>query len=172
MNANKSVTAVFTEIVLPQYTLTVNTTGNGSVALSPVGGTYDEGTVVTLTATADTGWEFIEWTGDLTGSENPINIIMDANKSVTAVFAFEEAIEEELLNASVMLYPNPTDSFVNIEISTSISIEKIELTDTNGRIIWVQFDASPISMDYLESAVYFVSITTDKGTINKRIIRK
>ncbi len=83
MDADKTVTATFTRI---QHTLTVNTTGNGSVSLSPAGGTYDEGTTVTLTATPDAGWEFAGWSGDLTGTNNPATITMDADKTVTATF--------------------------------------------------------------------------------------
>ena len=70
----------------PQFTLTVNTSGQGSVTLDPPGGTYLEGTEVELTANADTGWSFDHWEGDLTGSNNPDTIVMDGDKSVTAVF--------------------------------------------------------------------------------------
>ncbi|MCP4539523.1 MAG: PKD domain-containing protein [Chloroflexi bacterium] len=74
------------DIVLPTYALTVNTVGSGTVTLDPVGGVYDEGTVVTLTANADPGWYFIEWTGDLTGFSNPDTIVMDSDKVITATF--------------------------------------------------------------------------------------
>ncbi len=87
MDANKSVTATFSEIPVIQYTLTVGTVGTGSVALSPTGGVYDDGTVVTLTATAGSGWQFDNWSGALSGSTNPTTITMDANKSVTANFS-------------------------------------------------------------------------------------
>jgi hypothetical protein len=50
MDANKTVTANFSAV---QYTLTANTSGNGSVTLNPPGGTYDSGTIVTLTANPD-----------------------------------------------------------------------------------------------------------------------
>jgi len=70
----------------PQYTLTTNTVGQGSVALNPSGGTYDSGTVVTLTATPSSGWQFSGWSGALTGSTNPTTITMDSNKTVTATF--------------------------------------------------------------------------------------
>jgi uncharacterized repeat protein (TIGR02543 family) len=86
MNADKSITATFSQITVPTYTLTVNTVGQGSVDLNPPGGTYDEGTVVQLTATPDTGWQFSGWSGDLTGSTNPDTITMDADKTVTATF--------------------------------------------------------------------------------------
>ncbi|MAV14019.1 MAG: hypothetical protein CMC28_03730, partial [Flavobacteriaceae bacterium] len=38
------------------------------------------------TATGETGWEFKEWTGDLTGTDNPSQITIDAAKTVKAVF--------------------------------------------------------------------------------------
>ena len=40
-----------------QYTLTVSAGGGGTV--STEGGTYDEGTEVTITATPDDGYEFV-----------------------------------------------------------------------------------------------------------------
>ena len=87
MGSNKSVTATFSQIPVQQYTLTVNTVGQGSVTLNPPGGVYNEGTVVTLTAVPDSGWQFDNWSGDLSGSTNPANITMNANKTVTANFS-------------------------------------------------------------------------------------
>jgi hypothetical protein len=87
MNSNKTVTATF---VQDQYTLTVNVVGQGSVALNPPGGTYPSGTSVQLTANAATGWHFDHWSGDLSGSTNPTNLVMDANKSVTATFVQDQ----------------------------------------------------------------------------------
>lgn len=67
-----------------EYTLTASTSGSGSV--SPSGGTYDENTTVTLTATPASGWEFAGWSGDASGTSRTIQVFMDANKSVTAHF--------------------------------------------------------------------------------------
>jgi len=69
------------------YTLTVNTTGQGTVSLSPSGGSYSPGTVVTLTAGPSSGWQFSSWSGDLTGSQNPATITMNSDKNVTATFS-------------------------------------------------------------------------------------
>jgi hypothetical protein len=83
MDADKTVTAVFLQY---SYTLTVNVTGQGTVALNPPGGTYPSGTTVTLTPTPAAGWQFDHWEGALTGSANPATLVMDGNKTVTAVF--------------------------------------------------------------------------------------
>ena len=70
-----------------KFSLDVTTEGNGSVNLNPVGGIYDPGTKVTVTAIPDPGSQFVRWTGDLIGSNsNPETITMNSDKTVTAVF--------------------------------------------------------------------------------------
>ncbi|UCF12932.1 MAG: hypothetical protein JSW06_01410, partial [Thermoplasmatales archaeon] len=86
MTADKTVNAHFTQV---QYTLNVNSVGSGSVELDPPGGIYPSGTVVTLTANAESGWYFHHWSDDLNGSNNPETIIMDDNYTVTAHFEMD-----------------------------------------------------------------------------------
>ena len=87
MDADKTVTANFELVPVPQFTLTVNTTGNGIVELDPPGGTYDRGTVVQLTATAAADWEFSSWGGDIIGSTNPTTLTITSDHQVTVKFA-------------------------------------------------------------------------------------
>jgi len=68
-------------------TLTVNLIGNGAVTKFPDRLTYGCGEVVTLTATADPGWSFSGWGGDLSGSDNPATTVMTGSQVVTATFA-------------------------------------------------------------------------------------
>ena len=82
MNENKSVTAHFTR---DEYTLTITTVGNGSVSRNNPG-PYHYGDVVQLTATPVTGWRFSNWTGDLSGSANPVSSTIYGDMSVTARF--------------------------------------------------------------------------------------
>jgi hypothetical protein len=79
-------TTVFTTN-LPIYTLAVDVVGNGLVTRSPSQTAYISGTVVQLEAMPDTGWTFVEWSGDLTGGTNPDTILVDGDKMVTATFA-------------------------------------------------------------------------------------
>jgi len=83
MDGDKAVTAVFTQ---QQYTLTVNVTGQGSVTKNPDQAAYGHGTQVKLTAVPADGWLFSHWEGHLWGNVNPATLVMDGNKSVTAVF--------------------------------------------------------------------------------------
>ena len=78
-----SVTAIFER---ESHSLDVETDGNGSISMDPDSHEHLHGESVELTAEADEGWEFVEWKGDLRGSDNPANIMMDKDKEVTAVF--------------------------------------------------------------------------------------
>jgi uncharacterized repeat protein (TIGR02543 family) len=70
----------------------VDVVGSGTVTLYPLGGTYNVGTEVTLTATADPDWLFCGWSGDLTGVDNPKAVTMDGNRNVTAKFIKVELV--------------------------------------------------------------------------------
>jgi uncharacterized repeat protein (TIGR02543 family) len=83
MTGGKTVTATFTQ---DQYTLTIYIVGSGSVNTNPNQPTYTYGTAVTLTATPDSDWSFSIWSGDISGSTNPITITMNGNKAVTVTF--------------------------------------------------------------------------------------
>jgi len=61
--------------------------GNGSVSKTPGEATYRYGAPVQITATADLGWTFDHWTGDLSGNTNPKTIALTSDMNVTAVFA-------------------------------------------------------------------------------------
>ncbi len=70
------------------YTLATSVIGSGSVAVSPEQTAFAPGTTVTLTATpADACQLFTGWSGGATGTTNPLTIVMDGNKAITATFA-------------------------------------------------------------------------------------
>ncbi len=83
---NDTTATEFSVTAATLYTLTVNTSGSGSVNLDPPGGIYVDGTEVTLTPNAESGFVFSGWSGDLTGSTNPAVLTMDGDKNVTAIF--------------------------------------------------------------------------------------
>jgi len=66
-----------------QYTLTVSATEGGTV--STEGGTYDEGTEVTITATANDGYRFTGWEGNTSTSES-LTITINSNVTYQALF--------------------------------------------------------------------------------------
>jgi hypothetical protein len=88
MEGNKSVTAHFiSEATAHTLTLLANPASIGSVSPSPasISSKYSDGQSVTLTATPAA--KFTEWTGDASGTTNPLTIVMDSDKTVTANFS-------------------------------------------------------------------------------------
>src|SRR6056300_1857835 len=66
-----------------QFTLTVTAGEGGTV--STEGGTFDEGTEVTITATPEEGYEFVGWEGS-DSTEASLTVTLGANTSLNALF--------------------------------------------------------------------------------------
>ena len=73
-----------TTTTVTQFTLAVTAAEGGSV--SSTGGTYDDGTSVSISATPNEGYEFIGWNGtDM--SSSTITIMLTANTTIEALFS-------------------------------------------------------------------------------------
>ncbi|MEN8158601.1 MAG: hypothetical protein ABFS41_00870 [Myxococcota bacterium] len=84
VDGDKTVSASFIANLF--YTLDVTTEGNGTVDVDPPVGPYPAGSLVTLTAQPETGHLLGSWSGDASGSTNPLELTMDAAKAVHAKF--------------------------------------------------------------------------------------
>ena len=67
-----------------KFELSVNSNDGGSVNTS--GGTYNQNSEVTIAATPQPGYTFTGWSGNATGSSNPLTITMNGDKTITANF--------------------------------------------------------------------------------------
>lgn len=83
--ANGDVTAARAGGATSYFTVTATAT-NGAVSGA---GTivYAQGSTARLTAAPATGFGFVNWSGDASGSANPLNLVMNSSKNVTANFA-------------------------------------------------------------------------------------
>ncbi|WP_291084167.1 leucine-rich repeat domain-containing protein [Flavobacterium sp. BFFFF1] len=82
-------------------------------------------------------------------------------------------IQDFDVDNSIKIYPNPTNSIVNI--ISDFSIRSIELFDVQGRILETILATKTIStMDISSHAngIYFLKIKTDKGTKVQKLIKK
>ena len=68
------------------FGLSTSVVGEGSVGRSPDAAEYEAGTSVELLAEAADGWVFAGWSGDVSGEDNPVTVVMDDHRSVTATF--------------------------------------------------------------------------------------
>lgn len=121
-----------------QYQLTMQANPSGSGTVSPSVGTYwyDSGSLVTISATANSGYVFSSWSGSgsgsYTGTTNPASITMNGPVSETATLA---KVSGAMISA-VTLTPNPAvqGSAVVFAVdvqniaSTTMSSHKVQVT--------------------------------------------
>ena len=76
-------------------------------------------------------------------------------------------------DVSLSVYPNPTSSVLNI--TSDNTIESIELYDIQGRILEKSFpnsNAVILDISNRQSGVYFLKITSDKGSKVEKVVKK
>ncbi|MBN1281145.1 MAG: hypothetical protein JXA00_05805 [Candidatus Thermoplasmatota archaeon] len=105
MDDDKTVTAHFTQ---NQYTLTITTLGSGTVTKTPEQPTYTYGQIVTLEAFPDPGWSFTAWGGDITSPNNPVDVPITNDLTITCTFTQDQyTLSITILgNGSVTVNPN------------------------------------------------------------------
>jgi hypothetical protein len=71
---------------ITNYAITLSASpANGGIVSG--GGIFAVGSTNTVTATASSGFKFIDWSGDATGTNNPLTVTMNTNLNITANFA-------------------------------------------------------------------------------------
>ncbi|HEY9169406.1 MAG TPA: ice-binding family protein [Lutibacter sp.] len=177
MDGNKNITANF---VLKTYTLQV-TAVNGTVAINPVQATYNHGATVVLTPTAATGYEFTSWTGDATGTNNPLTVTMNGNKNITANFspigtAF--TLNVTAVNGTVVKNPNNAtySSGANVVLTATpnsgyqFTSWSGDATGTNNPLTVVMNANKNITANFSLIAVAACTPAVDLGTAGNYVV--
>ena len=145
-------TAVFEQDASELFTLELIVEGQGFIEAVPDKLEYTAGEEVSLSATADSGWEFSEWQGDLSGNQNPETIIMNSDKQISSIFSREGAPQAEIVNqpsrtvAGEFISPAPSVRFTNadsepvagIDIEANLSINSF--TGISGTTVTTDSD--------------------------------
>lgn len=90
----------------------------------------------------------------------------------TSVFGVA-GVDEVIHDTSVKIYPNPASSVVNI--SAEDAIETVQLYDVQGRLLQsdiVNINRATINLSSRTTGVYFVKVTTAKGTTTQKIVKQ
>jgi len=70
---------------LPQDQRFVDPEGKGSISSNP-SGIYEYNQQVELIATPSPGWQFKQWSGDVTSTTNPLTVMVTDNLNILAEF--------------------------------------------------------------------------------------
>ncbi len=84
------------------------------------------------------------------------------------------SVNDNLVN-SLAVYPNPSKDLINISNNQNATINSIEMTDLNGRVVKTQMingTEGQISISDLSAGVYMMKVVTDQGTATKKVIKE
>ncbi len=166
-----TLTANFSEVSPQAYflTLLVNPEEAGSVIGA---GEYEEGTVVAISALANYGFTFMNWTneaGDLISELAEFEVTV--NEDLTLIANFEVINSVDVISENgLLIYPNPSNGIVNIVSQQEIikyqiyNMQGQMLSSENVNMNRVQFDANGFS-----GGIYFIRIYTLQGVYTQRL---
>lgn len=130
-----------------QHYLTTSTEpeNTGQIYPEPPGTWWPDNAWAVVEAESQTGYRFLEWSGDLTSGSNPDSLLMDGPKSVTAHFVndppvvavFDTTLAEDdsLFIPLTKILPHVND--VNHPVS------ELDITLERGDVILVNYDEAP-----------------------------
>lgn len=155
------------EIVLMAYftigemivTLTPNDITMGGVT---GGGVYRDGDTVVCTAIPFSGYEFRGWSNG--SQDNPYTFVVHENTELMAVFVKQISVEENS-NNQIVLYPNPANTYVTIDIIDFAKPQSLFIIDKFGHTLKIIPFNPPdekltIDLSGLKSGVYFIRVGT------------
>jgi len=88
MRHNSNALCSYTKVQVGWQTqiLTIQSSSGGTTSPTPGSYTYDYYSSVSVTANPDINYELSNWSGDASGTSNPITILMDRDKTIKANF--------------------------------------------------------------------------------------
>jgi subtilisin family serine protease len=104
------------------YSLTISAGMGGTTDPSPGTYSYDKGKKVTITAISNENYGFAYWSGDASGTNNPITITMDSNKSIKANFIRQYDLT---INASTGGTTNPSPGTYSYDKGKKVTLTAI-----------------------------------------------
>ena len=103
---------------------------------------------------------------------------MDINAGEEAWLFFQHHIDYTLsvpgfedINETIKLFPNPTNSIINIEFNNQILTNNITLYDALGSHVNLKLEDGIINLNNLNSGIYFLRIETKTKVILKKIVK-
>jgi hypothetical protein len=148
------------------YTLTITKVGSGTVTTNPTGTSFAPNTVVTLTATPSTGYNFTGWSGAVTGTTNPTTVTMSANKAVTATFTSQNVGNsfDMLANGTWETFKDSYGSTITmVKSSTSAALTWNMVKDPTNEYSYVGVDASATDGSFAGLTTIVITYTTSAG---------
>ena len=150
---------------------------NISASVNPIGvgivsgaGIYNYEDTATLTATPNTGYNFVNWTENSTevSTDSVYSFVVNADRTLVANFEDKTSITEFGNKMSFLVYPNPVKDIVNIKFNNIEDVQNIKITmfdylgkSRNINSKKINSDNIQIDVSNKPAGIYFLRIAKD-----------
>jgi hypothetical protein len=159
-SANYKLTVGNAQTSASQTTILATETGISSTTFAPKSFTY------TPTTAGVYYFSFL--------NNSPINANVQA--LIVDTFAVSQVLStSEFLDSKFSVSPNPANDFISVTNSDNILVSGISITDLNGRVVkqnsYTNVSDIQVNVSDLASGMYMMNITSDKGSVTKKIVK-
>jgi len=135
------------------------------------GGTFANGDNVTVTATENSGFSFINWSenGSPVSTQQNYSFTISSDRDLVAIFEDIVGLEEEFFNDGdhTLVYPNPTKGVIKIEKN---NFQFAEVYDIQGKIIATSLEKI-IDLSDEQPGIYFLKSYSSNSVSTTKIIK-
>ena len=105
---------------------------------------------------------------------------LGTNSNIIAIDTFSVdrplANTQDFFSSNFSIYPNPAKSIINLNSKNGVTINSVEITDLNGRIVKQvspsNVSETQINVSDLNAGVYFVKAQTENGVGTTKIVKQ
>ena len=80
--------------------------------------------------------------------------------------------ENDWLSSAITFYPNPTSGYLNISINEGLELDGVTIYNALGQKVSQTKGTAQIDVSHIPSGIYYLSISTDQGTVTKTMVRR
>ena len=164
VTANRVLVANFVQNTY-EITVTVNPEQGGTIEGA---GTYTQGETCTLTATANEGYAFVNWTenGEVVSTEATFNFEVTADREFVAVFEESTIVHQtDALNAGWNWWSTYLDITLE-DLETALGSNGLNIVTNNGIVTYSEEDGWDGNLNSLNQAkMYKIEVVTDCSVV-------
>ena len=128
--------------------------------------------------TAPAEVDFVAFSGGTTTDPNTTSATMVMDNLTVRASATDTLLDNATFDSETTIFsvsPNPANDFITVSNSENIFVNAISITDLNGRVVkqnsFSNLSNVQVNISDLSSGVYMINISSDKGSVTKKIIK-
>jgi|UPI000486C372 hypothetical protein len=128
--------------------------------------------------TAPAEIDFLSFSGSTTAVANSVSTTMVMDNLTVRASATDTLLDNASFESDATVFsvsPNPADDLITISSAENILVNSISITDLNGRVVKQKSYSNivdfQVNVSDLASGVYMMNITSEKGSVTKKIIK-